>query len=246
VTPDGHDIVFMGNTGRDGGTLYVYDAETNRVTAIAEGYVPISWSNTYMPRWISSDGSRVFFDSASSLVPQDTNGQQDVYEWERDGAGDCRSSEGCIYLLSGGTSTDASYLLDASTSGNDVFFVTRAQLVPQDRDDNFRVYDARVDGMQTLAPQQCSGTGCQGVPPAPPIFATPSSVTFEGVGNFSVLLKTSVKPKSKSLTRAQKLARALTACKKKVRRKPRASCEAKARRQYGARSKAKKSIRERK
>ena len=43
----------------------------------------------------------------------------------------------------------------------------------------------------------CTGTGCQGVPPAPPIFATPSSVTFNGVGNFEPSQKTTVKPKAK-------------------------------------------------
>ena len=31
----------------------------------------------------------------------------------------------------------------------------------------------------------CSGTGCQGVPPAPPIFATPASATFTGVRNLA-------------------------------------------------------------
>ncbi len=34
-------------------------------------------------RNLSSDGSRVFFESPDALLPQDTNGVQDVYEWER-------------------------------------------------------------------------------------------------------------------------------------------------------------------
>jgi hypothetical protein len=143
-----------------------------------------SSGNTYQQRVISEDGSRVFFDSAEPLVPQDNNGWLDVYEWERGGSGSCRESGGCIYLLSGGTDPESSYLLGASASGDDVFIVTRAQLLGQDRNDNDDVYDARVGGVQPPPVPACSGTGCQGVPPTPPIFATPSSVTFEGVGNF--------------------------------------------------------------
>lgn len=126
----------------------------------------------------------MFFDSYQALAPQDTNGEPDVYEWERPGKGQCSDSEGCVHLLSGGTSTQGSFLLDASESGDDVFFITRAQLLGADRNELYDVYDARVDGYTPIAPPACSGSGCQGVPGAPPIFATPSSVTFAGVGNF--------------------------------------------------------------
>ena len=68
-------------------------------------------------------------------------------------------------------------------SGNDAFIVTRAQLVPEDRNDAYDLYDARVDGVDR-SPPACTGTGCQGVPAPPPTFATPPSVTFNGVGNF--------------------------------------------------------------
>jgi hypothetical protein len=151
------------------------------------GFFPITKSLEYraQPRVISDDGSRVFFDSEEPLVPQDTNGWMDVYEWERDGAGSCRKSQGCVYLLSGGTDLESSWLLGASGSGDDVFIITRAQLVAGDRNDNDDVYDARVGGVEPPIPSQCAGSGCQGVPPAPPIFATPASATFAGVGNFA-------------------------------------------------------------
>jgi hypothetical protein len=126
----------------------------------------------------------VFFESSQALVPQDVNGVQDVYEWERDGSGSCHTSPGCLYLLSGGTSTSWSTLLDASPSGNDVFVITRARLTPEDENDYFHVFDARVGGVSGVAATACSGSGCQGVPPAPPVFATPSSATFSGAGNF--------------------------------------------------------------
>ena len=147
--------------------------------------LPTSLEPTYQPQWISEDGSRVFFESAQPLVPQATNGWLDVYEWERDGSGSCQQTQGCIFLLSSGSDPENSYLLDASANGNDVFIITRAQLVAQDRNDLDDVYDVRVDGVRPGVAPACSGTGCQGVPPAPPIFATPASVTFEGIGNFT-------------------------------------------------------------
>ncbi len=189
----------------------------------------------------------MFFESDYAFVPQDTNGLLDMYEWEQNGTGSCDHGGGCIYLLSGGTSTDNSFA-DASTSGNDVFFITRGSARPQDGNDNFNIYDARVDVPQSLSPPACSGSGCQGVPPVPPIFATPSSVTFNGVGNFPPPAPPAVvkpKPKSKPLTRAQKLSSALKVCKKKQKSR-RVPCEAQARRRYEAKSKAKKAAKGRK
>jgi hypothetical protein len=282
VTPDGRGLVFESSrslTGYDSDGLsevFVYDADTGRLfcascdpsgeappnakpAAGAAAYLPLSTSATYMPRWISDDGSRVFFDSSEPLSPQDSNDRQDVYEWERyerDSSTDSctnapaesasenvqKQEKGCIFLLSGGTSSDDSFLIDASASGNDVFFVSRARLTGQDQNDNFNLFDARVGGVPPLSAPACSGTGCQGVPPAPPIFATPSSVTFNGVGNFEPPSPSAVnsKPETKPLTRAQQLAKALKACKGKRNKQKRAACKAQARKRYGAKTKAKK------
>ncbi len=201
VTPDGHSLVFM-----SGDNVYLYEAPSGKLTCVScnptgeapvptnaatetvssvGAVLPISRQATYQPRWISEDGSRVFFESAQPLVPQATNGWLDVYEWERDGTGSCQQTQGCIFLLSSGSDPENSYLLDASANGNDVFIITRAQLVAQDRNDLDDVYDVRVGGVRPGVAPECSGTDCQGVPPAPPIFATPASVTFEGIGNFA-------------------------------------------------------------
>jgi hypothetical protein len=168
-------------------------------------YLPTTWKNDkYMERRISDDGSRVFFETRQSLAPQDTNGLMDVYEWERDGAGSCRAAasgpeSGCIYLLSGGGSSDNSYLVDSDASGENVFFTSRGRLIPQAHNENVAMYDARVNGGFPVLSLACTGTGCQGVPPAPPIFATPSSTTFNGVGNFAPPSRQAgVKPKSKA------------------------------------------------
>jgi hypothetical protein len=248
--------------------VYVYEAEggelfcascnpsgeppqENQETTLGSGpgkssaaFLPISFNSSYTPRWISEGGGQVFFDSDQPLVPQDTNGKQDVYEWERDGVGSCREANGCIYLLSGGTGESASWLLATSSSGDDVFVISRTELVPGDPYDSFDLYDARVGGLRPLAPSACSGTGCQGVPPAPPIFATPASVTFDGVGNFPAQVKPAEPGKgqlrAKPPARAQKLARALKACNGKPHRKLRL-CQARARKRYAKKSKTGKS-----
>lgn len=103
-----------------------------------------------------------------------------------------------MYLLSGGTSDEESYFIDAGENGDDAFLATGAKLMGSDDNELFDIYDVRVDGVEPVAPPACTGTGCQGLPGAPPIFATPSSVTFEGVGNFLAPAKETTKPKTKS------------------------------------------------
>ena len=138
----------------------------------------------YQSRVVSDDGSRVFFNSADALVPQDVNGAEDVYEWEN----------GHAYLVSGGLDDQGAEFVDASGSGDDVFFITGESLIPQDLNST-DLYDARVGGgvPRSITPPGCAGTGCQGIPSATPIFATPASETFAGVGNFPVIRESTVK-----------------------------------------------------
>jgi hypothetical protein len=189
-------------------------------------FLPPDWSLTQEPQWMSEegdtleDGGRVFFASIEPLVSADTNGKPDVYEWERDGVGSCQEASGCIYLLSGGTSMAASWLIGVSGSGNDVFMVSRAHLVPQDDDETYNVFDARVGGVQPVTPPSCVESGCQGVPAGAPVFATPPTVTFEGVGNFpqpSAGALTTSKPKAKPKAKPKPKAKAKK--KAKVKRK---------------------------
>jgi hypothetical protein len=140
-------------------------------------------------RNLSANGNRAFFESADPLVPNDTNGVGDVYEWEAKGEGSCESESqngGCLYLISGGTSPIRSTFLGASKSGDHVFFFTEQQLVPTDEDRLIDVYDAGVgDGLAAqhlLSPPTCSSTACQANPPPPP---DPSlaSAAYSGAGN---------------------------------------------------------------
>jgi hypothetical protein len=233
VSAGGGSVVFMSSASlpvvgfpegypSSGGAenVYVFDADANKLFCVscsasgeaggASGFVPISWNDTYIPRWMADEGNRVFFDTSVSLVPQDTNRTQDVYEWEREGTGSCKAGDGvnggCVFLLSGGTSKAASWLIGASASGNDVFIVTRAQLAPEDQNGADDLYDARVGGVRPVSPPACMGTGCQGVPALPPTFATPPSVTFSGVGNFPApapATKKASKPKTKPKAKAK-------------------------------------------
>ena len=95
------------------------------------------------PRDLLDDG-RLFFDSADDLVPAAQNHLEDVYEYEPEGQGSCGSSAGCVGLISSGSAGGESAFLDASESGEDVFFLTAAQLVSADTDHAYDIYDAHV------------------------------------------------------------------------------------------------------
>jgi hypothetical protein len=140
-------------------------------------------------RNLSSDGNRVFFESVDPLVPGDTNGVRDVYEWEAKGEGSCESESqngGCLYLISSGTDPKISTLLGVSKNGDHVFFFTEQQLVPGDQDQLFDVYDAGVGAglaaQHELAPPTCASTACQANPPPPPD-PNLASAAYSGVGN---------------------------------------------------------------
>lgn len=242
------------------GEVYRYDVASSSLICAScppagvmpSGNAAISYNNaghglfghsksTVDTRAVSSDGSRVFFDTTDPLVPQDANGTRDVYEWEADDSGTCREPAGCVYLISSGRSPEDSFYLDNSESGNDVFFVTTYGISAADTDHAYDVYDARVPRIgDTLAPSAvpCERDACQSAPPVPELLAPPASATFDGAGNLTLpLVKARTNTKKKVLTRAQKLAKAVAACRKKPKTR-RHNCEATARKRYGAKAKA--------
>jgi hypothetical protein len=200
----------------------------------------------YQSRYLSN-GGRLFFNSRDALVPQDVNGEWDVYEFEPAGVGGCTASSatfssrsgGCAGLVSSGASPERSGFLDASGDGDDVFFLTSGKLVPEDVDTSYDVYDAHVCSAgapclvyPTVPPPCSTGDSCKAAPtPQPAIFGAPASSTFSGVGDLSGSSKSGATPRS--LSRPQKLARALNACRSKPRKKRR-SCEKAARRRFAA------------
>lgn len=208
------------------------------------GWTPLAVSVAlYQSRYLSNEG-RLFFNAADGLVPQDKNGKEDVYEYEPTGVGGCEGAPGCVALISSGISAQESAFLDASESGDDAFFVTAQPLVAGDRDKSFDLYDARVctEASPCLTspappPPRCSGEEpCRPAPHAPPVLASPPSATFSGPGNVLGSREEERQPPKPTLTRAQRLKKALVACRKKYKRSKgkRVRCEQQARRTYAA------------
>jgi hypothetical protein len=175
-------------TGR---TLNVWGTGKRLPTAAS---LPMPENSLYSPRALSDDGSKLFFNSFDALLPRDTNGKQDVYEWQAAaGAKECNeqgaelyvpAATGCLSLISTGESPTDSELLDVSVDGQDAFFTTNVSLLPQDPG-LIDVYDARIGGgypPPPIQPPGCEGEACQG-PLAPPNDPTPASAAFKGAGN---------------------------------------------------------------
>jgi len=134
----------------------------------------------YQPRVLSNDGSRLFFSSPDRLAPGLTSPLPAIYEYENGGQ----------HLIAPAAAGTNAIFLDASPSGNDVFFATRERLVSSDQDNLVDVYDARVEGglarqEQQRAPARCSDGGCQEPPSAPPALPAAASETLFGAGNLS-------------------------------------------------------------
>lgn len=201
-------------TPPDGGaSLETYAlSQTTRPPFTAYGFVPN----------LRSDGARAFFESDEALVSTDTDGVQDVYEWEETGVGNCSQSGGCVYLISSGHSSHDNYLFGISGSGNDVFFITEDILVGGDND-TASIYDARVGGgFPEGAEDICEGEGCHLPLLPPPALASPGTPAQGANDN--------VKPTSRSCPRG----------KRKVKRHGKVVCVKKHRRQRHRKSDASK------
>jgi hypothetical protein len=246
VTPDGGHLAFMSvepltgydnedvTTGEADHEVFEYDAETRALVCascdpsgarplgssfIGAGLHELTSTPFHQPRSVSDDGSRVFFTSPDALVSGVSGGSEKLYEYEDDEP----------QLISGTEGGGGAVFLDASASGDDVFFATRERLAPSDVDELVDVYDARVDGglpvPATLTP--CQGSPCQEPFSQPPLFSTPMSATFVGAGNLPA-----PHPPTSAPTRKQLLARALAKCKRLMSRKQRSRCSAAAHRRY--------------
>ena len=223
VTPSGAHLAFVSlgrptgydnadaNSGELDYEVYLYDAGASRLVCAScnpSGARPTgarghyhrvaAWINTYQfplygRRTLSEDGKRLFFNAADALTPRDTNGAQDVYEWEAPGTGSCTTANpaysaqngGCVDLISSGESPEDSEFVDASSDGSDVFFRTGESLAAGGRDPGLiDIYDARVGGgePQPESRPACEGDACQSVPSPPPV-STPATAAHRGPGN---------------------------------------------------------------
>ena len=167
-----------------------------------------------------TDSGHVFFNTQEALLPRDTNGQIDVYEYEN----------GQLKLISPGTGSTEAALLDVSESGNDVFFLSRQSLVPQDSaTEALVIYDARVDGgfAAISSPPACTTADACRTPVSlqPSLYGAPSSQTFSGVGNLAPP-EAKAKPKSKPVKCRKGFVKKKGKCVKKPKKKARKSAHA--------------------
>jgi hypothetical protein len=225
--------VFSYNAGS--GVLSCVSCNPSGVRPIGSSSLGDKVSNFYIARNFSEDGSRLFFQSSDALVRHDSNGRQDVYEYEG----------GHVYPVSDVAGSFDSIFMDASPTGDDVFIATADQLLPQDQDLRVDVYDARVSGgfpVAAVPPPACdNGDACKPpVSPQPPVFGAPASATFSGAGNLAPQSPPPPPAKGKTATQilAEHLAKALRACRAKKNKHKRAECEKQARKRFGPAKKA--------
>jgi DNA-binding beta-propeller fold protein YncE len=201
--------------------LFLYSAATGQVACAScnpTGEPPVGggvarrgeaygeFEGLFPTRRVLTDAGQVFFETYEALVPSDTNGGRDVYEYEGGGA----------HLISSGTSSFESNLEGVSESGHDVFFRSNQQLVPQDNQEGQIVtYDARVAGgfPAPASPPACTTADACRTPvsPQPSIYGAPSSQTFSGLGN---LAPPEAKPKAKPKAKPVKCKKGLVKNKK--------------------------------
>ena len=159
--------------------MYAYNVDQDTLTCVSclaigtppAGDVQASQNGIFM----SNDG-RTFFATRDAVVPEDSNGITDVYEY----------AGGHPQLISSGTGdTEKSLLGQAglvgvSGDGVDVYFATFSKLVAGDRNGKYlRFYDARANGGFPVAAEvapcqaadECHGVGSAS-PPAPTIAST--------------------------------------------------------------------------
>ena len=161
----------------------------------------------YLENWnhAVSDSGQFFFNTTDTLVESDTNEKKDVYQYEA----------GKISLISSGQNNQDSFFVDASTSGDDVFFLTREGLVGQDKDPNVDVYDARVNGGLAAQSADAQGAGCQDAEQChdaateEPAAAGPGSSVFEAPAQGKVQRPRNCSPFSSRARKLSKQARAL-------------------------------------
>jgi hypothetical protein len=203
--PDAEVFLFDADETGDEGELRCVSCNpsearpTGREVGREQGIEDPFWAAAQIPRWetqqyasriLSADGSRLFFESFDALLPSDTNGAKDVYEWQRAGSQtQCeakgsplyvKDSGGCLSLISSGESPQDSEFIDASADGRDVFFTTAQSLFSEDPG-SVDLYDARIGGGFAPKPKvaTCQGEACQS-PAVAPDDRTPASASFHG------------------------------------------------------------------
>jgi hypothetical protein len=177
MSTNGEQALFVTPTGISGADTdgqndaYLYDAEAGTVTWISTGPSggngaftasieapsPLNRqeleSGDLRPYFaIDGAGDRAFFTTEESLVPEDTNGVFDVYEW----------AQGEVGLVSPGNQPLKSDFAGVSRDGRTALFATNASLFSYDEDGEGRdIYAARLGGgFPEIHPPECNAVTC--------------------------------------------------------------------------------------
>lgn len=132
--------------------------------------------NAHQQQTVTDEG-RVFFTTPDSLLPADSNGANDVYEY----------FDGDLRLVSRATQGTSAKLLDATPDGKTIFFSTEDAIVSTDKDRSIDVYATREGGGYPAAPvvitPPCAGSDCREAAPAAAAPPRLGSTVFVGPGN---------------------------------------------------------------
>ncbi|MGA8744555.1 MAG: hypothetical protein WB507_01670 [Solirubrobacterales bacterium] len=183
VTPDGTHMAFVtasqvtpyDNAGHL--EMYTYEPADEKLTCVScnpSGASPeFNVQASQDGLFLTNDG-RAFFSTEESLVHDDTNHAEDVYEYVEGrpqlitpGTGDTRIEDEQGVAVENPPGLDG-----VSANGTDVYFSTYDTLVPQDVNGSFlKFYDARTDGgfASPPPPPPCDAADeCHGEGTAPP------------------------------------------------------------------------------
>lgn len=169
LSPDGRFLVIdtitplLESDTDESRDVYRYDAETGETTRISTGRSGAGGNGEGLDATgasISDDGQKIVFTTKEPLAPVDGNQALDVYLW---------TPARVSLITTGSVEGAASGGAGISGSGRDIYFHTAGALSPADPDVSSDVYDARIGGGFSFAPENgCSGESCQPPAPAPP------------------------------------------------------------------------------
>jgi Tol biopolymer transport system component len=152
ASPDGQRVVFETNRQLDprdaDGGFDVYQWSGGSPEIVSIGPNGENSGVTTFNGAMNRDGSHIFWASYGALVPEDTNGSEDLYE----------HTGGTTRLVSVGVGSYGGFLTGFSADGTRVFFETQAPLAPDDTNAWYDIYE-RANGTTTLLSRGTDSAG---------------------------------------------------------------------------------------
>lgn len=153
-----------------GGSLICASCRTDGTRPTGDASLPVTGGLFQSPqRIVADEGRRVFFHSTDALVPQSSGALQQVYEYD----------DGQVSPISPPAGAYSAAFVDASTSGDDVFFASYDDIVRNPDSGDDLLFDARVGGGSVPPPGRCSSGACH-VPAVSYNLPVAGSLSFSG------------------------------------------------------------------